>query len=246
MLFYFTGSGNSLFAAKQLLHAGERLINMAAAWKDGQFAFDRIDGERVGFVFPTYCFSIGDAVCRFVEKLEISGTGYTFAVITCGDRIGGAGGLLRQKLAKRGIELNAVWQLPMPDCTVFYYPIVDKAAAEEKLKKSEETLAKIKNEVEAEKHNAIPGGTSAKLMRGMVYLIGGTGRFRVNDTCIHCGKCARNCPDQAIRMENGKPVWIKSHCTKCSACINRCPVQAIQYGKATEKRNRYTNPNVKL
>ena len=34
-----------------------------------------------------------------------------------------------------------------------------------------------------------------------------TAHFRVEDSCIGCGLCARKCPVQAIRMENGRPVW---------------------------------------
>lgn len=33
MVFYFTGTGNSLFAAKRLLFEGEKLINIADAMK---------------------------------------------------------------------------------------------------------------------------------------------------------------------------------------------------------------------
>lgn len=49
-----------------------------------------------------------------------------------------------------------------------------------------------------------------------------------------------------IDLEIKKPVWTKDGCACCLGCIHRCPEQAIQYGKKTESRGRYTNPNVKL
>ena len=70
----------------------------------------------------------------------------------------------------------------------------------------------------------------------------GTKKYHVTDKCTGCGLCAKNCPDHAIQMVDGRPVWTKKKCAKCTACINRCPVGAIEYGKGTEGRARYNNP----
>ena len=50
MIFYFTGTGNSLFAAKRLLNAEESLINIADAIKNNQYEYNIADEENVGFV----------------------------------------------------------------------------------------------------------------------------------------------------------------------------------------------------
>lgn len=42
-----------------------------------------------------------------------------------------------------------------------------------------------------------------------------------------------------------KPEWGKK-CTQCLACIHYCPTKAIQYGKGTQGKGRYRNPNVKV
>ena len=62
--------------------------------------------------------------------------------------------------------------------------------------------------------------------------------FYATDVCTGCGKCQTLCPTNAIRMQNGRPVW-GSGCTHCMACINRCPVRAIEYKKGTRKKGRY-------
>lgn len=73
-----------------------------------------------------------------------------------------------------------------------------------------------------------------------------TAHFRVEDSCIGCDLCARKCPVQAIRMENGRPVWVQAQCVLCLGCLHRCPRFAIQYGKHTKQHGQYTNPNVHL
>ena len=63
-------------------------------------------------------------------------------------------------------------------------------------------------------------------------------KFRVKESCVGCGKCARLCPLNNVHLENSRPQW-GDHCTHCMACISVCPVQAIEYGKGTEGKNRY-------
>jgi len=50
--------------------------------------------------------------------------------------------------------------------------------------------------------------------------------------CIGCGNCAASCPESAVIMEDGHPVFARDRCTGCFACADRCPVNAIEgYGR---------------
>lgn len=50
--------------------------------------------------------------------------------------------------------------------------------------------------------------------------------FFITDSCITCGKCKRNCPQQCI--DKGTPFKIQQeHCLHCGLCFENCPVQAI-------------------
>lgn len=51
--------------------------------------------------------------------------------------------------------------------------------------------------------------------------------FAIAESCISCGKCARNCPQQCIVP--GKPFEIQQeHCLHCGLCYENCPVSAIK------------------
>lgn len=53
-------------------------------------------------------------------------------------------------------------------------------------------------------------------------------KFYVEDSCIGCKLCERDCPVQNIEVVNGSPIW-KNNCIHCMACIQHCPKKAIQY-----------------
>lgn len=47
----------------------------------------------------------------------------------------------------------------------------------------------------------------------------------VDDNCIHCGLCARECPAQAIDFDD-QSIVDKDKCFCCMRCVNICPARA--------------------
>ena len=45
--------------------------------------------------------------------------------------------------------------------------------------------------------------------------------------CIKCGKCERNCSQQAIKLENGIPVVDYTKCNSCGDCVAGCPTKVL-------------------
>lgn len=244
MVFYFSGTGNSKYIAQKMAQSmNSELIDMSIN-RNEKHEYQLQSNESVGFVFPVYYYTINNVVFDFIQNLKITGNGYTYAIVTCGASIGGTDGYLKSELGKRGIRLDHVFPLVMPDNAVFYYNVINQTESKNLLRKSDREFEIILNKIKNQEKSNISSATLSKLFRPIYHAMSGTKKFSVTDKCISCGKCEKNCPANAIEMKNGIPVWSKTHCDMCSACINRCPVKAIQYGKGTINRNRYENPYV--
>ncbi len=246
MIFYFTGTGNSLYAARALAREGEQVISMIDALREGKLHYTLAEGEALGFVFPVYFYTVSDPVLEFVRRLTVENAAFVYAVIPCGANIGPAGGFLKSELKKRGLELRRVDALVVPDGALLFYDIDTPDNLAKQLDQATEKLQSIRAAIHRREPNRITGSAAAgKTGLAAYHLCMSTKKFHADPGCIGCGKCASICPAGAIRMASGRPVWEKAKCYKCCGCINRCPVGAIQYGGKTAGRVRYVNPALK-
>ncbi len=246
MIFYFTGTGNSLYAAQKLADEGEKIVSIVDALRSKAYHYTLNVGEKLGFVFPVYFYTVSDPVLELVRKLTVENAGFVYAVIPCGASIGAAGGLLKSELKKRGLELQRVDALVVPDGALIFYDIDAPEKMEQQLAAATKELASIKQAVDRREGNRITGNPIAgKIGLAAYHACMSTKAFYADEKCIGCGKCASICPSGAIEKVGGRPTWTKSKCLKCCGCINRCPVSAIQYGKRTASRGRYVNPVLK-
>ena len=69
MVFYFSGSGNSLYVAQKIAGIlGDQVCSMAEAEPDHQIGGK---DEKIGFVFPSYYGNLPRIVQSFISKLDI-------------------------------------------------------------------------------------------------------------------------------------------------------------------------------
>lgn len=252
MIFYFSGTGNSYWAAKTLADAlGEDLTDLAAAMRAGETSYTLARGEKLGFVFPVYAWAPPQIVLDFVRKLELYYTGdpYLFAVCTCGASAGKTMDFLERALEENGLTLDSGFSIVMPDNCVTLFPAESAESCAKKLAAAEKTIANIIRAVRLNWSDffRVKRGRGAGVLSHAVNPIFckhsmRTEPFYVLDRCIGCGLCAAVCTSGCIEMIAGRPVWTAERCNMCLACLNRCPATAIQYGKHTEKRGRYIHP----
>lgn len=252
MIFYFSGTGNSLYAAKKIQEViGHKIIDISVATAEHQFLFELEEQESVGFVFPAYYYGLPTIVADFIKKLELNHTDQThiFSVMTCGANCGGADRQVRNLLKENKLHLSAFYELPMVDNFIFGYDLLKITEQEEVLKKAEGKLRGIAKSILVKGTHDKPSSMLESILTRAVYPLYLKGRktkkFFADNRCITCNLCEEICPSKAIKMVDGKPEWIKEQCIHCVACINRCPVEAIQFGQNTKKRNRYVHPILK-
>jgi len=250
IIYYFTGTGNSLAAAKKIAASlGDcELVPIASLNAHGTVT---PQADRVGIVCPVYFSGLPVMVAECAERLDLSGSRYTFAVVTFGGS--GASSALRQLdgiLRKpKGRGLDAGFMVKMPGNYVLMYSPPSGKKRETLLAIADEEITGIAAVVgRCEKRN-LPSSFLASLIHSLMYLRFASHvhdddrKFSVNDKCTSCGTCVAVCPAKNIELVEGKPVW-KHHCELCCGCIHLCPVQAIQAGRGTEKRQRYRNPAI--
>lgn len=253
MIFYFSCTGNTRWAARTIADATtERLVNIADAIKS-DCHFSLTAGERIGFVFPIHGWRPPLLVLKFIEKLTVeSHCNYCYALVTAGDNIGLAMDYLRKALKPKGIHVDSCFSLIMPESYVGL-PFMDVDTHEREIEKKEKAtqdldiyIKVIKDRetgVEKLTRGAFPwflsvpiGGFFAK------YLI--TDKpFHVDlDKCISCGTCESVCPvgDITLNKDNVFPEWNHNgKCLTCFSCYHHCPVKAIEYGGRTKHKGQY-------
>lgn len=253
MIFYFSGTGNSLYVAQKLFeNDGTELVDITKAIHEKNFEYDVKEGEKIGFIFPVYFYGLPTVVAEFVDQLTFKSElkPFTYSVITCAGSIGNADKMLENSLRKKNLRLNSSFSVKMPN----NYNIMSDLPGKEKqnlvLQNAEKEIDKITELLKAGKEGNFAKHGYIFMFTPIVYPLYGiyrkTKKFYATDACNSCGSCAEMCPSEVIQIENGKPAWIAEKCSHCSACINRCPNRAIQYGNSTNKRGRYVNPNVKF
>ncbi|MEI6132188.1 MAG: EFR1 family ferrodoxin [Bacillota bacterium] len=254
MIFYFSGTGNSYHAAREIAEAqGERLLSISKELDKSSdlLEYDVKEGETLGFVFPVYAWAPPKIVLDIVRKMKLTGAKpYVFSVSTCGEEEGNTTQMLCKALSKKAITLDSAFSIVMPSNYLVGIDVESQEVVDKKLKEAQVKLIEINGIIRNREVGVF------QLIRGKMPTLKSTvvnaffNRFALNtkyfyttDQCNGCGLCELHCPVHTITV-NGKPKWGK-RCTQCFGCINTCPKRAIQYMKGTENKGRYQHPDIK-
>ncbi len=247
MILYFSGTGNSRYAAEAIskLCGDTELVNLFEVIKSGKNASFHSEKPFV-VCAPTYAWRLPRVVEKAILNAELSGNKKMYFVMTCGGETGNAQKYLERLCNNKGLEYMGLGEIVMPENYIAMFKTPDefqeKAIMFEANKKIPIIATRISEELPLQK---IKSGASGKLMSGVVnpvfykFFVKDKG-FYTTDKCNSCKACAEVCPMGNITFEDSKPKW-NGNCTHCMACISKCPQCAVEYKKNSVGQRRYVN-----
>ncbi len=252
IIYYFTGTGNSLAAARKIAaRLGDcELVRISLRLMTRGDIVSQ--AERVGIICPVYFSGLPSVVAECARHLDLSRSQYVFSVVTYGGSgASSALGQLDSIIRMRNRGLDAGFMVKMPGNYILMYSSPVGRKRENVLAKADTQIEDIAGAISRCEKRKLPSSILANLVHSLAYprfvsrVHEDDRKFTVNEICTSCGICAAICPVENIELVNGKPVW-NHKCELCCGCIHLCPVGAIQAGSGTITRQRYRNPSVSI
>ena len=244
MIFFFSGTGNSKYAARRIADAlGDTLLSLNDRIRAGDTT--PVDtGERLVIVTPTYAWRIPRIVRDWLLRTELRGAKQVWFVMTCGSELGNADRYNRALCRAKGLGCMGTAQLVMPENYIAMFGVPQAEEARKIVARAEPDLDRAIAAIRAglpfapTRSNLYDRFMSGPVNPIFYSLCVKANAFTVSDACTGCGQCVRRCTTGSIALRGGKPVWGKA-CTHCMACICYCPAEAIEYGKKSRGKPRY-------
>ena len=204
MIVYFSGTGNSRFAAEFLAkRLGDELLDAGQRMKTGER--DSLHSDRPWiFAAPIYAWRMANVMAEYIHHTELTGSRDAYFVLTCGGEIGNAGQYVAQLCEEKGLNYKGVLEVVMPE----NYIAMFNAPGEEESRAIE---GFYKFYVKADAFFATDACTGC----GFCVEACPLNNIRLNDgkpvwgkNCTHCMACICGCPTEAIeygKRSRGKP-----------------------------------------
>ena len=249
-VYFYTGTGNSLWTARRLAESlgSTELIPIALT---GQGAI-HTDSPGIGLVFPVHIWGLPNPVIDFITRLTADPAKYYFALAVNAGQVAATLIQLKKLMRQKGINLAAGFSVCLPSNYIPWGGAMAEDKQKELFGKTNVKINLISKTVAARQEQALEQGPLwQNIFLSALYHLSFSRvpkmdkSFIADEKCNACGICTNICPAQNILMAGGKPAW-QHRCEQCFACLQWCPAEAIQYGKNTAKKKRYHHPEIKL
>jgi len=254
-IYYFSGTGNSLFVARELQKRlpDSTLIPMVSLLDQKVIT---INAETMGIVFPIHLSTAPLPVRLFTEKLDIKSANFIFAIATRTGYKHRAFIEIDNLLKKKGRKLDAYFTLNFidnnPRFESYKVPTPELIAQIEsenlsKLDAIQQLILNRESRRDKDTDFIYQNGALIELLMPLFAFMakhpGSNDDFYADSNCSGCGICEEVCLAHKIKMIADQPVWEESiKCYSCRACLNYCPLQSVQI-KSTRLVKSYTDQN---
>ncbi len=236
LICYFSGTGNT----KKVVDAlSEQFIkndcDVVLHNVENKLDKNLNDFDLIGIAYPIHAFNAPPIIVKFVQSLpKLQKQKRLFIVKTSGEPLklnNISSGKIKRILQKKNIILHNEYHYCMPYNMIFRHS--DSMAY--KMWTTASNLIPIDcKEILTEKDVKLKYVPFGRFLAWVFRIEHWGGRFngkkyKVNENCIHCAKCVRDCPTHNIKIEDGKFVF-GNNCIMCMRCSFMCPKNAIKIG----------------
>lgn len=259
IVLYFTGTGNSLYVARQLAGKHAEVLSIPQMVKQGRYEFE---ADEIGIVYPIYGHMPPYMVRQFIRRAKLKAE-YKFAVLTYGARKCDSVEIWNDISRKVGNAFDYIGTIIMVDNWLPNFDMNEQILIDKHIP---ENLQKITADLAAQRRWHEPVTEEERQMhRGFMqwtgldpevgFLMKSEKCFTVTDACIGCGACVSVCPRGNYELASAG-VKMQGDCEYCFACIQNCPQKAIRFLRSEDgsfpdgrERNpdaRYRNEHISL
>lgn len=253
-IYYFSGTGNSLFIARRLgdILTGQFTIHPIRTLTAAERV--NVTADLIILVFPVYFQTLPDIVMAFLNKAQFEKSSPDiYGIATCNGGPGHAMFTMKRMLHKRGYSLKAGFCITMPGNSLIIRDFTNpEEIRNQRLRDCHFKIEEISGYIRRRESGRMDGtdrfrshlqGLVTDLVAKRIYRT--PSKFCTSDLCTRCGTCVRLCPANNISIENTGVVW-GSRCEQCLACFHWCPQKAVEIGKFTAGKLRYHHPDISL
>lgn len=186
---------------------------------------------------PNYASNVPEKLLKWVVKNVPENNSNAIVFCTSAGRVNAHGvDSLENKLKKKGYNIVSKETFVMPRNFYFgKYPQNTDDEINQILSQTNEQLDELLKNIKFNNYkNENKEITSilkidffAKLFNFIAKFIGKS--FSVDNSCIKCGKCIKNCPKANISYDKNKNIKFGNDCMACMRCIHNCPKHSISY-----------------
>jgi ferredoxin len=203
--------------------------------------------DRIGFVYPVYFGGLPNLMANFIRSANFTAQSakYYFAVATRGGFAGAPNAQVDTLLSQKGVHLDYGEKVWMNANFVAFYNM-SNFVIRHSLKAYSKRVTPVISDIQAmvKNDNSQPNKSREEAYAKAIRSVHEKDLdYNVSDACVSCGICQKVCPAGNITLADGRPTF--SHqCEYCMACIQHCPQKALNYKDKTQKRKRYTHPDI--